>query len=59
MVDSDVCLTVSDISDNGRHQVGAHTKSYTASDSILWTVSTHDTLALSIEFMLSVFMQGW
>jgi hypothetical protein len=35
MVDSDVCLTVSDISDNGRHQVDAHTKSYTASNSIL------------------------
>ena len=59
MVDSDVCMTVSDVSDNGWYRDDTHTKSYTASDSILWTVSTHDTLALSIEFMLSVFMQGW
>jgi hypothetical protein len=35
MVDSDVCLTVSDVTDNGWHQTMAHTKSYTASDSIL------------------------
>ena len=34
MADSDVCLTVSEVSDNGRYQDDTHTKSYTASNSI-------------------------
>ena len=35
MVDSDVCLMGSDIMDKGWHQDDDHTKSYTASNSIL------------------------
>lgn len=35
MVDSDVCMTVSDVSDNGWYRDDTHTKSYTASNSIL------------------------
>lgn len=35
MVGSDVCMTVSDFSDNGWYRADTYTKSYTASNSIL------------------------